>query len=164
MLKEKIYLQGCKHTLCLGGICLGNWEKWRALLLVLSPTFHIDLQASLQNCFSLKCTQHEKKSERLKLWKGGCLASKDVRPWRWRLPAVSFLVAPDNPSMRRLATTVRAERQIHFWWKPVTRTYCLFCRFLLFLCTAWFQLREGWVSKEQAFQVLGFRCCTPALC
>lgn len=25
--KEGIYLQGCKHTQCLGGTCLGNWGK-----------------------------------------------------------------------------------------------------------------------------------------
>ena len=61
--EENVYLQGCKHTLCLGGICLGSWETWRALLLVPSPTFHIDLQASLQSCFSLKHPQ-QKKTER----------------------------------------------------------------------------------------------------
>lgn len=67
VLQEIIYLQGCKHTLCLEGICLGNWEKWRVLLQVLSPTFHIDLQASLQNCFSLNnIKQKEKKCQRSK--------------------------------------------------------------------------------------------------
>lgn len=58
--KHNVHLQGCKHTLCLGGICLGIWEMWRALLLVLSPTFHTDLQASPQNCFSLKEEAGEK--------------------------------------------------------------------------------------------------------
>lgn len=63
-LKESNYLQGCKHTLCLGGICLDNWEKWRGLLLVPSPTFHIDLQVSLQNCFSLKYTEQKKQKRK----------------------------------------------------------------------------------------------------
>lgn len=48
------YLQGCKHTLCLGDICLGNWVKWRGRLLVPSPMFRTDREALLQNCFSLK--------------------------------------------------------------------------------------------------------------
>lgn len=132
VLKESIYLQGCKHTLCLGGICLGNWEKWRALLLVPSPTFHIDPQASLQNCFLLKYRQHNKKKRKEK-WGIKALEETIFREerrmwlWRWRLPAVSFLVAPDNPSMRRLATTVRTERQMHVWFLSfyLSLCYCL---------------------------------------
>lgn len=133
-LKESNYLQGCKHTLCLGGICLDNWEKWRGLLLVPSPTFHIDLQVSLQNCFSLKYTQQEnEKSEKCKLWRKAYSWREDVLLWWWRLPAVSFLVAPDNPIKRRLATTGRTERQIHLedmWYLDMYWAFfLLFCLF-----------------------------------
>lgn len=44
-------------------------------------------------------------------------------PPPWRLPAVSFLVAPDNPSKRRLATTGGAEETNTFLMKD-----CDVCR------------------------------------
>lgn len=68
---KQIYLQGCKHTLCLGDICLGNWEKWRGRLLVPSPMFRTDRRASLRNCFSLKQAAKWQKNRGETLTRGG---------------------------------------------------------------------------------------------
>lgn len=123
--KEGIYLQGCKHTRCLGGTCLGNWGKWRGLLLIPSPTFHTDRRASPLSCFSLKHTReawdYVLKERVFNERRRG--SKQPPPPPPWRLPAVSFLVAPDNPSKRRLATTGGAEETNTFLMKD-----CDVCR------------------------------------
>ena len=160
MAKENIYLQGCKHTLCRGDICLGNWEKWRALLLVLSPTFHIDLQASLQSCFLLNFIMQKERTE-IKDWR-----RKDI--WAEKTCGQGDGDYLLYPSLLPQTTQVwedlqqlgeQRDKLAYFWWKTVTPASVIFFVF------AW--LNMSWkrvASARSTFQVLDFIYCTSALC
>lgn len=162
-LNQNIYLQGCKHTLCLGGICLGNWEKWRCLLLVLSPTFHIDQQASLQSCSSLKIHTANRKEEEKKEVKDLCFEEEIFRDSRHTalVMGITWCILPccsRQPKNEKTCNNCKNRMKNAFWLKTGKSTYF----FPLFW--AWFQVcgKVGVESAMTTFQVLINMYCTSA--